>query len=77
MELVLGEAASQLNDEIKAAYPNIEWSDPIRLRNRIVHGYWSADTDVLRWARRQEDPVSWTMSAGTSWRAVASRRSPR
>lgn len=63
---VLGEAASQLNDEIKAAYPNIEWSDPIRLRNRIVHGYWSADTDVLLATARHDVPALIVQLTGTS-----------
>ncbi len=43
---VLGEAAAQVSDELKG--PNeIGWSNPMRLRNRIVHGYWSVDMSVL------------------------------
>jgi uncharacterized protein with HEPN domain len=38
---VLGEAASQLSDDIKERFPRIPWQQPARLRNRIVHGYWS------------------------------------
>ena len=44
---VLGEAAAQLPDDFKAAYPEIPWQQPSRLRNRIVHGYWSIDLDIL------------------------------
>ena len=44
---VLGEAASQVSDELKGGHLAIEWSDPVRLRNRIVHGYWSIDIEVL------------------------------
>ena len=44
---VLGEAAGQLSDEVKARFPDIAWQQPARLRNRIVHGYWSIDLDVL------------------------------
>jgi uncharacterized protein with HEPN domain len=44
---VLGEAASQLSTETKNRFPHISWQQPARLRNRIVHGYWSIDTDVL------------------------------
>jgi uncharacterized protein with HEPN domain len=39
---VLGEAVGQLSDEIKAQFPQVAWQQPARLRNRIVHGYWSA-----------------------------------
>jgi uncharacterized protein with HEPN domain len=44
---VLGEAASQVSDEVKARFPDITWQQPLRLRNRIVHGYWSIDLEVL------------------------------
>lgn len=44
---VLGEAATQLSDAFKAEHAGIPWSRPIRLRNRIVHGYWSVDLDIL------------------------------
>jgi uncharacterized protein with HEPN domain len=44
---VLGEAVAQLSGATRARYPDVAWSDPVRLRNRIVHGYWSVDLDVL------------------------------
>ena len=44
---VLGEAAGQLSEEVKAHFPDIAWQQPARLRNRIVHGYWSIDTQIL------------------------------
>jgi uncharacterized protein with HEPN domain len=44
---VLGEAANQISQELRAQYPEIPWRRAAGLRNRIVHGYWSTDTDVL------------------------------
>lgn len=44
---VLGEAAGQLSDEFQADHPEVPWRQPARLRNRIVHGYWSIDIGVL------------------------------
>ncbi|MHB1010963.1 MAG: HepT-like ribonuclease domain-containing protein [Propionibacteriaceae bacterium] len=44
---VLGEAAAQLPDQFKAAHPSVNWARPSQLRNRIVHGYWSIDLEVL------------------------------
>jgi uncharacterized protein with HEPN domain len=44
---VIGEAAGQLSAEVKDKFPDMPWQQPIRLRNRIVHGYWSIDLDVL------------------------------
>lgn len=36
---VLGEAASQVSAELKESQSEVTWSDPIRLRNRLLHGY--------------------------------------
>ncbi len=44
---VLGEAAAQLPAEFKGRRPAINWSRPSQLRNRIVHGYWCVDMDIL------------------------------
>ncbi|UZN02457.1 DUF86 domain-containing protein [Cellulomonas sp. S1-8] len=44
---VLGEAATQVSQETRAQHPEVPWRRAAGLRNRIVHGYWSADTDVL------------------------------
>lgn len=44
---VLGEAAAQMPDEVKQRHPDIGWAQPARLRNRIVHGYWSVDVRIL------------------------------
>jgi len=44
---VLGEAATQLSGELKDRFPDIPWQQPARLRNRIVHGYWSIDLEIL------------------------------
>ncbi len=44
---VLGEAAGQVSEEIRLRHPNVAWQNPIRLRNRIVHSYWSIDLEIL------------------------------
>ena len=43
----VGEAVGQLPDALRAEHPDVPWSQPVRLRNRIVHGYWSVDLDVI------------------------------
>ncbi len=53
---VLGEAASQLSEEITKQFPDIAWKQPVRLRNRIVHGYWSVDLEILHTAAREQLP---------------------
>jgi len=54
---VLGEAVVQLSEATKATHPHVGWSDPVRVRNRIVHGYWSVDLDVLVVAARDDLPA--------------------
>ena len=44
---VLGEAAGQVPDDTKDAYPQVAWRSAARLRNRIVHGYWDIDVETL------------------------------
>lgn len=44
---VLGEAANQVSEQTRAACPDVPWRRAIGMRNRIVHGYWSTDTDVM------------------------------
>lgn len=54
---VLGEAAGQLSAEVKDKFPDMPWHQPIRLRNRIVHGYWSIDLDVLHTTATEQLPA--------------------
>ena len=44
---MLGEAAAQLQQETRERFPEIPWSQPARLRNRVIHGYWSIDLGIL------------------------------
>ena len=53
---VLGEAIGQLSKDLKASHGAISWADPVRLRNRVVHGYWSVDLDVLVATARNARP---------------------
>lgn len=53
---VLGEASTQLSVDLKAAHPEVPWADPARMRNRIVHGYWTIDFEVLVATARDDLP---------------------
>lgn len=54
---VLGEAAAQLSDDLKDRFPEIPWQLPARLRNRIVHGYWSIDMEILHTTATDQLPA--------------------
>lgn len=46
-----------LSADLNAPFPNIAWQQPSRLRNRIVHGYWSIDLEVLRTTATDQLPA--------------------
>jgi uncharacterized protein with HEPN domain len=48
--IILGEAATKLMDrypELTAAHPEIEWRSMRGMRNRIAHGYYDIDLEVV------------------------------
>lgn len=44
---LIGEAASKVPTEIQARYTNIPWRLLIATRNRLIHGYFGIDDDIL------------------------------
>ena len=54
---MLGEAAAQLSAEVKTRFPDVPWQQPARLRNRIVHGYWSIDLEILHTTATDQLPA--------------------
>ena len=46
MELI-GEAATNIPENIKTDHPEIPWRQIIATRNRIIHGYLGIDNDII------------------------------
>lgn len=44
---MLGEAEAQLPDDFRVAHPEVNWARPSQLRNRIMHGHWPIDLEIL------------------------------
>jgi uncharacterized protein with HEPN domain len=44
---VIGEAASKVTDETRAASPGVPWTSIIGMKNRLIHGYFDIDSDVV------------------------------
>lgn len=44
---VIGEAAAGISGELTSAHPEIPWRQIIAVRNRVVHGYFDVDLDIL------------------------------
>jgi uncharacterized protein with HEPN domain len=53
---VLGEASAQLPTSLTQRFPEVPWRQPSLLRNRIVHGYWSTDMNVLHTTAQDQLP---------------------
>jgi uncharacterized protein with HEPN domain len=43
---VIGEAASRLSPTLREA-TDVPWAKVIALRNRLIHGYWSIDLQLV------------------------------
>lgn len=44
---VLGEAAMQLSEETRNEYEDVPWQDITGMRNKLIHGYFGVDIDVV------------------------------
>lgn len=44
---VLGESCARVSEAVKSAHPGVPWRDATDFRNRIVHGYWTVDLDIV------------------------------
>ena len=44
---ILGEAAKGVSAEMKERYPELPWSQMSATRDRLIHGYFSVDLDIV------------------------------
>lgn len=51
---LIGEAATHIPDEVRAAHTEIPWRMIIATRNRLIHGYLGIDDDTL-WSIIRDD----------------------
>jgi uncharacterized protein with HEPN domain len=51
---LIGEAATHIPDEVRAAHPEIPWRMIIATRNQLIRGYLGIDNDTL-WSIIQDD----------------------
>lgn len=58
--MVIGEAATKLSDELPgfvAKYPQVEWKSMRGMRNRLAHGYFDINLDIVWETVKQALPV--------------------
>ncbi|MBW3654750.1 MAG: DUF86 domain-containing protein [Gemmatimonadetes bacterium] len=44
---IIGEASKQVPETFRAAYPHVQWRGMARLRDRLIHGYFGVDYNVV------------------------------
>ena len=44
---IIGEAAARVPVQEHSGHPDIPWPEIVGLRNRLIHGYDSVDSDIL------------------------------
>ena len=44
---VLGEAATQVSESTRKRHPQIPWATITATRNRLIHGYFDVDLDIV------------------------------
>jgi hypothetical protein len=54
---IMGEAANRIPDDFKKKHVEVEWSQIVGLRHRIVHEYFRVDTGIIWQIVNRDLPV--------------------
>jgi uncharacterized protein with HEPN domain len=54
---ILGEAAKHVSEDLRASYDHIPWSKMARMRDRLIHGYFDVDLEIV-WTTATRDVVT-------------------
>ena len=44
---IIGEAGKQVSDDFKSSHPEIPWIEIANMRNRLIHGYFKINLNVV------------------------------
>ena len=58
---IIGEAASKVSQETRAAVPAVPWVQIAAMRNRLIHAYFDIDRDILWRTAIEEVPALLTL----------------
>jgi len=51
---IIGEAATQVSEELRNNIPGVPWPILVGMRNRLIHAYFSINLDIV-WSTSTED----------------------
>lgn len=54
---IIGEATKNIPDEIKQKYPHLPWKEMAKIRDKLIHGYFVVDYEIV-WKVIKEEPLS-------------------
>ncbi len=44
---IMGEAASKVSEDLRRDEPDIPWREIVAIRNRLIHGYFDINHDIV------------------------------
>ncbi len=53
---IIGEAAGKVSDNVRADAPDIPWPNIVAMRNRLIHGYFDINPDIVWRTVNEEVP---------------------
>ena len=53
---IVGEAASVISEDLRSHYPDIAWRQMTAMRNRLIHGYFDIDYELVWDTIKEELP---------------------
>ena len=54
---IIGEATKNIPDEIKEKYPKLPWKEMAKIRDKLIHGYFSVDFEIVWKVIKEELPL--------------------
>ena len=54
---IMGEAAGRITDDTRSRAPDVPWNAIVSMRNRLIHGYFDIDTEIVWKTVTTELPV--------------------
>jgi uncharacterized protein with HEPN domain len=70
---IIGEATKKLPENFRAAHPEIEWRSIARMRDRLIHGYFGVDYQLVWEVTQTKVPELHSVLPADSFRAILIR----